>query len=70
MRIGLESGSEADAECHEQEEKLQDKQWQQGWNGDPVKAAEIEGSCGGKAPSPDRYVDLTYYDGALKRLNR
>ena len=30
--------------------------------------AEIEGSWGGKAPAPDRYVDLSYYQNALKRL--
>ncbi|HUQ76495.1 MAG TPA: ABC transporter substrate-binding protein [Burkholderiales bacterium] len=30
--------------------------------------AEIEGSWGGKAPAPERYVDLSYYEGALKRL--
>ena len=30
--------------------------------------AEIEGSWGGKAPAPDRYVDLSFYEGALKRL--
>jgi ABC-type nitrate/sulfonate/bicarbonate transport system substrate-binding protein len=30
--------------------------------------AEIEGSWGGKAPSPERYVDLSYYEGAMKRL--
>jgi len=30
--------------------------------------AEIEGSWGGKPPAPERYVDLSYYDGALKRL--
>ena len=30
--------------------------------------AEIEGSWGGKAPAPDRYLDLSYYDGAMKRL--
>ena len=30
--------------------------------------AEIEGSWGGKAPPPDRYVDLTYYEAALKRI--
>ena len=30
--------------------------------------AEIEGSWGGKAPPPDRYVDLSYYEGAMKRL--
>jgi ABC-type nitrate/sulfonate/bicarbonate transport system substrate-binding protein len=32
--------------------------------------AEIEGTWGGKAPPPDRYVDLSYYDGAMKRLAR
>ena len=32
--------------------------------------AEIEGSWGGKAPAPDRYVDLSYYEGALKRLKQ
>ena len=32
--------------------------------------AEIEGSWGGKAPAPDRYVDLSYYEGAMKRLAR
>ena len=30
--------------------------------------AEIEGSWGGKPPAPDRYLDLTYYDNALKRV--
>ena len=30
--------------------------------------AEIEGQWGGKAPAPDRYVDLGYYDRALKRV--
>ena len=30
--------------------------------------AEIEGSWGGKAPPPERYVDLSYYQNALKRL--
>jgi NitT/TauT family transport system substrate-binding protein len=30
--------------------------------------AEIEGSWGGKAPPPERYVDLSYYEGAMKRL--
>ena len=30
--------------------------------------AEIEGSWGGKPPAPDRYLDLTFYDNALKRL--
>jgi ABC-type nitrate/sulfonate/bicarbonate transport system substrate-binding protein len=32
--------------------------------------AEIEGSWGGKAPAPDRYLDLSYYEGAQKRLAR
>src|SRR5438132_8347240 len=32
--------------------------------------AEIEGSWGGKAPPPERYVDLSYYDAAMKRLSR
>ncbi len=30
--------------------------------------AEIEGQWGGKAPPPERYVDLSYYDRAVKRL--
>ena len=30
--------------------------------------AEIEGSWGGKAPPPERYVDLSYYQNALKRV--
>jgi ABC-type nitrate/sulfonate/bicarbonate transport system substrate-binding protein len=30
--------------------------------------AEIEGSWGGKPPPPERYIDLSYYDNALKRL--
>jgi len=30
--------------------------------------AEIEGSWGGKPPAPDRYLDLSFYDNALKRL--
>jgi ABC-type nitrate/sulfonate/bicarbonate transport system substrate-binding protein len=30
--------------------------------------AEIEGSWGGKPPAPDKYVDLSYYDNAMKRL--
>jgi ABC-type nitrate/sulfonate/bicarbonate transport system substrate-binding protein len=30
--------------------------------------AEIEGTWGGKPPAPERYVDLSYYDGAMKRL--
>jgi len=30
--------------------------------------AEIEGSWGGKPPAPDRYVDLSYYEKALKRV--
>jgi ABC-type nitrate/sulfonate/bicarbonate transport system substrate-binding protein len=32
--------------------------------------AEIEGSWGGRAPPPDRYLDLSYYEGAQKRLAR
>lgn len=32
--------------------------------------AEIEGTWGGKAPPPDRYVDLSYYQNALKRLTQ
>jgi len=32
--------------------------------------AEIEGGWGGKAPSPERYVDLSYYEKALKRVER
>ncbi|MFN2646051.1 MAG: ABC transporter substrate-binding protein [Burkholderiales bacterium] len=32
--------------------------------------AEIEGSWGGKAPPPERYVDLSYYEGAIKRLGK
>jgi len=32
--------------------------------------AEIEGSWGGKAPAPDRYIDLGYYERALKRLSQ
>jgi ABC-type nitrate/sulfonate/bicarbonate transport system substrate-binding protein len=32
--------------------------------------AEIEGTWGGKAPPPDRYVDLSYYANALKRVER
>src|SRR5947209_6133370 len=30
--------------------------------------AEIEGSWGGRPPAPERYVDLSYYQNALKRL--
>lgn len=30
--------------------------------------AEIEGQWGGKAPAPDRYIDMGYYDRALKLL--
>ena len=32
--------------------------------------AEIEGSWGGKAPLPERYVDLSFYENALKRVAR
>jgi hypothetical protein len=30
--------------------------------------AEIEGSWGGTQPAPERYVDLSYYERAIKRL--
>jgi hypothetical protein len=32
--------------------------------------AEIEGSWGGKAPAPGRYVDLSYYEHALKKVSK
>jgi len=32
--------------------------------------AEIEGQWGGKAPAPDKYVDLGYYERALKLVGR
>jgi len=32
--------------------------------------AEIEGSWGGKAPAPDKYLDLSYYQRALQSLGR
>ena len=32
--------------------------------------AEIEGQWGGKAPAPDKYIDLGYYDRALKLTGR
>ncbi len=32
--------------------------------------AEIEGSWGGKAPSPERYVDLSYYEKAAQKLQQ
>jgi ABC-type nitrate/sulfonate/bicarbonate transport system substrate-binding protein len=32
--------------------------------------AEIEGSWGGNAPPPERYIDLSYYQGAMKRLEK
>ena len=31
--------------------------------------AEVEGSWGGKAPAPDRYYDLSYYEKALAMVN-
>lgn len=31
--------------------------------------AEIEGTWGGKPPPPERYLDLRYYEGALKRTS-
>jgi ABC-type nitrate/sulfonate/bicarbonate transport system substrate-binding protein len=32
--------------------------------------AEIEGTWGGKPPPPERYVDLRYYEAALRRISR
>jgi ABC-type nitrate/sulfonate/bicarbonate transport system substrate-binding protein len=32
--------------------------------------AEIEGQWGGKPPAPDKYIDLGYYDRAVKRLDK
>jgi ABC-type nitrate/sulfonate/bicarbonate transport system substrate-binding protein len=32
--------------------------------------AEVEGTWGGSAPAPERYVDLSYYEKALQRVNR
>src|SRR5688572_13976749 len=32
--------------------------------------AEIEGDWGGKAPDPGRYIDLGYYDRALKKIQQ
>ena len=32
--------------------------------------AEIESQWGGKAPAPDKYFDLQYYERALKLLAR
>jgi hypothetical protein len=32
--------------------------------------AEIEGQWGGKAPAPDKYIDLGYYERAMKLLAR
>lgn len=32
--------------------------------------AEIEGSWGGKAPPPERYVDLSYYEKAVQRAGQ
>jgi len=31
--------------------------------------AEVEGSWGGKAPAPDRYYDVSYYEKALAMVN-
>jgi hypothetical protein len=31
--------------------------------------AEVEGSWGGKAPAPDRYYDISYYEKALAVVN-
>jgi len=32
--------------------------------------AEIEGNWGGKPPAPERYVDLSFYQNALKKISR
>jgi ABC-type nitrate/sulfonate/bicarbonate transport system substrate-binding protein len=32
--------------------------------------AELEGDWGGKPPPPEKYIDLRYYEGALKRISR
>src|SRR5712691_11592621 len=32
--------------------------------------AEIEGGWCGKPPAPERYIDLSYYENALKRISR
>ena len=32
--------------------------------------AEIEGDWGGKAPAPEKYIDLRYYQNAMRRLER
>ena len=32
--------------------------------------AEIEGQWGGRPPAPEKYLDLGYYERALKRLGR
>jgi hypothetical protein len=32
--------------------------------------AEIEGSWGGSAPAPERYVDLSFYQNAMKLVAR
>jgi ABC-type nitrate/sulfonate/bicarbonate transport system substrate-binding protein len=32
--------------------------------------AEIEGSWGGRPPAPERYVDLSFYQNALKKISR
>ena len=32
--------------------------------------AEIEGNWGGKPPAPERYIDLSYYENALKKIPR
>jgi len=31
--------------------------------------AEIEGDWGGTAPAPERYIDLSYYERAKRRLH-
>jgi len=37
---------------------------------DTALRAEIEGSWDGKPPPPERYVDLSYYENALKKILR
>src|SRR3954462_7590533 len=44
--------------------------YMQGFRNVLALRAEIEGSWGGKAPAPERYVDLSYYEGAQKHLAR
>jgi hypothetical protein len=32
--------------------------------------AEIEGQWGGRAPAPEKYIDLGYYDRAMNLVER